>query len=99
MASFVGLTPREYSSGLRRRLGRISKRGDAYLRLLLIHGARSILWHAKRTKPRSAALLRLEREVAHNKAAAALANKLARITWAVWKHDRDFEPVPEPQDA
>ena len=48
MASFVGLTPREYSSGLRRRLGRISKRGDVYLRMLLIHGARSVLWHAKR---------------------------------------------------
>jgi hypothetical protein len=43
LASFVGLTPREYSSGLRRRLGTISKRGDAYLRSLLIHGARSIL--------------------------------------------------------
>ena len=43
MASFVGLTPREYSSGLRRRLGRISKRGDTYLRMPLIHGARSIL--------------------------------------------------------
>ncbi len=52
MASFVGLTPREYSSGLRRYLGRISKRGDAYLRMLLIHGARSVLWHAKRMKHR-----------------------------------------------
>ena len=50
MASFLGLTPREYSSGLRRRLGRISKRGDVYLRMLLIHGARSVLWHAKRRK-------------------------------------------------
>jgi transposase len=52
MASFIGLTPREYSSGLRRRLGRISKRGDVYLRILLIHGARSVLWHAKRMKNR-----------------------------------------------
>ncbi len=43
--------------------------------------------------------LRLERKVGHNKAAAALANKLARITWAVWKNDRDFEPAPEPQAA
>jgi transposase len=39
-ASYLGLTPREYSSGLRHRLGRISKRGDAYVRMLLIHGAR-----------------------------------------------------------
>jgi transposase len=50
MASVVGLTPREYSSGLRRHLGRISKRGDPYLRMLLIHRARSVLWHSKRMK-------------------------------------------------
>ena len=102
MASFIGLTPREYSSGLRRRLGRISKRGDVYLRMLLIHGARSVLWHAKRMKNRDrlrAWALRLERKLGHNKAAVALANKLARITWAVWKNDRYFEPAPEPQAA
>jgi transposase len=102
MASFLGLTPREYSSGLRRRLGRISKRGDIYLRMLLIHGARSILWHAKRMKNPDrlrAWALRLERKLGHNKAAVALANKLVRITWAVWKHDRSFEPVPELQAA
>jgi transposase len=102
LASFLGLTPREYSSGLRRHLGRISKRGDAYLRLLLIHGARSILWHAKRMRHKDRLrswALQLERRVGHNKAAAALANKLARITWAVWKNDRSFEPVLEPQAA
>ena len=102
MASFVGLTPREYSSGLRRRLGRISKLGDAYLRMLLIHGARSVLWHAKRMKNRDRLrswALSLERKLGHNKAAAALANKLARITWAVWTNERDFEPVFEPQAA
>jgi hypothetical protein len=43
--------------------------------------------------------LRLERKLGHNKAAVALANKLARITWAVWKNDRYFEPAPEPQAA
>lgn len=102
MASFLGLTPREYSSGLRRRLGRISKRGDAYLRMLLIHGARSVLWHSKRMKHRDrlrAWALRLEQKIGHNKAATALANKLARICWATWKHDRNFEPIPEPQTA
>jgi transposase len=46
-ASFLGLTPREDSSALRRHLGAISKRGDVYLRMLLLHGARSFLWHAK----------------------------------------------------
>ena len=47
-ASYLGLTPREHSSGNVRRLGRISKRGDVYLRTLLIHGARSVLWSAQR---------------------------------------------------
>jgi transposase len=98
LASYIGLTPREYSSGLRRRLGRISKRGDTYLRMLLIHGARAILWHAKRMKQPDrlrAWALRLERKIGHNKAAVALANKLARIAFSVWKNDRDFEPLPE----
>jgi transposase len=102
LSSFIGLTPREHSSGLRRHLGRISKRGDSYLRMLLIHGARSVLWHSKRMKHpdrlRSWAL-RLERKLGHNKAAVALANKLARVTWAVWRSDRDFEPLPDTQAA
>jgi len=100
-ASYLGLTPREYSSGLRRRLGRISKRGDSYLRMLLIHGARSVLYHAKKAENhdrlRSWAL-DLEKRVKHNKAAVALANKLARIVWAVWKHDRGYE-VPRAEAA
>jgi transposase len=97
-ASYLGLTPREYSSGLRRRLGRISKRGDAYLRMLFIHGARSVLCHAKKAKEHDRLqtwALDLERRVGHNKAAVALANKLARIAWAVWKNDRTFESLPK----
>lgn len=98
-ASYLGLTPRESSSGLARRLGRISKRGDPYLRMLLIHGARSVLCHAKKAK-READRLRawaLERERArgHNKAAVALANKLARIVWAVWKNERAYCSTPD----
>lgn len=95
-ASYFGLTPREYSSGMRRRLGRISKRGDAYIRMLLIHGARSVLCHAKKATTHDrlrAWALGLEKRKGHNKAAVALANKLARIAWAVWKHDRPFESV------
>jgi transposase len=97
-ASYLGLTPREYSSGLRRRLGRISKKGDAYLRMLLIHGARSVLCHAKKAKEHDRLrtwALDLERRVGHNKAAVALASKLARLAWAVWKNDRPFESVPK----
>jgi transposase len=95
-ASYLGLTPRENSSGLRRRLGAISKRGDVYLRTLLIHGAHSVLHAAKRKTLDRLRAWDLAREAArgHNKAATALANKLARILWAVWKHDRPFLSVP-----
>ena len=91
-ASYLGLTPREYSSGLKRNLGRISKRGDGYLRTLLIHGARSVLVHARKQQPDR--LREWANQLAttrvHNKAAVAVANKLARIVWAVWKHERPF---------
>ena len=50
-ANFLGLTPREHSSGNVRRLGRISKQGDSYLRTLLTHGARAVLWHAGKVNP------------------------------------------------
>lgn len=92
-ASYLGLTPRERSSGLRRRLGAISKRGDVYIRMLLTHGARAVIWKAKsRTTPDRlrAWALRLEQHRGHNKATIALANKLARIVWAVWKRDVEF---------
>ena len=93
-ASSLGLTPREHSSGLTRRLGAISKRGDTYIRMLLVHGARSVLWSAKKkTNPDPIQLwaLEVERTRGHNKAAVALANKLARIIWAVWKNQRPYE--------
>jgi len=93
LASYLGLTPREFSSGLRRRLGRISKRGDAYIRMLLIHGARSVLCHAKKAQQHDRLrtwALALEKRTRHNTAAVALANKLARIAWAVWKYDKDY---------
>jgi transposase len=92
-ASYLGLTPRERSSGLRRRLGAISKRGDVYIRMLLTHGARAVLWKAKSRKSPDrlrAWALRLEQTRGHNKAAIALANKLARIVWAVWRRDIEF---------
>jgi len=96
-ASYLGLTPREHSSGLRRRLGAISKRGDPYLRMLLVHGARSILWHAKRAPSRTRLHtwgLAVQTQRGHNKAAVALANKLARCAWAVWTTNRPFHDVP-----
>jgi transposase len=94
-ASYLGLTPREHSSGLVRRLGSISKRGDVYLRTLLAHGARAVLWAAKR-RPDADRLrtwaLKIQSLRGHNRAAIALANKLARVVWAVWKKGTAFEP-------
>ncbi len=97
-ASWLGLTPREYSSGATRTLGRISRRGDNYLRTMLIHGARAALLAAKRARQRGNELtelqqwaLSLQDRAGHNKAAVALANKMARIIWAVWTKDRPFD--------
>ena len=103
-AGYLGLTPREYSSGSRRRLGRISKHGDAYLRTLLIHGARAVLMAAKASpKPDRFRTwgLELQRRCGHNKAAVAVANKMARIVWAVWKSGKPFESHPQalPRDG
>ena len=95
-SSFLGLTPREYSSGSSRYLGRISKRGDRYIRMLLTHGARSVLRAASVAQRAGRKLDRLrtwalavQDRTNHNKATCALANKLARIAWAVWvKHEK-----------
>ena len=92
-ACYLGLTPREHSSGGRRTLGRISKRGDAYLRMLLIHGARAVLWAAKsKTDPDRFRIwaLDIQSRRGHNKAAIAVANKMARMVWAVWKFGKPF---------
>jgi transposase len=95
-ASWLGLTPREHSSGLKRRLGGISKRGDGYLRMLLIHGARSVLLHARKEQPDHLRdwAHRLEKTHVHNKAAVAVANKIARVVWAVWSRREDHRQMP-----
>jgi len=97
LAKFFGLTPREHSSGHTRRLGRITKRGDPYIRTLLIHGARSVLHHAKAESDPDALRrwgLAREQSIGHNKAAVAVANKLARIAWATWSKDQDYLSMP-----
>jgi transposase len=98
LASWLGLTPREYSSGLKRHLGRISKRGDGYLRTLLIHGARSTLLHARQQQPDHLRewAHKLAQTHVHNKAAVAVANKVARIVWAVWSR---LQPYGQDQRA
>lgn len=100
-ASWLGLTPREYSSGQHRYLGRISKRGDVYLRMLLTHGARSVLRAAALATKAGRPLDRLrtwavtvQGRTNHNKATCALANKLARICYATWRTGEDFRSAP-----
>lgn len=96
-ARWFGLTPKEYSSGNTRYLGRISKRGDRYLRMLLTHGARSVLRAAKVAEGAGREVcgvrrwaLDVQQRSNHNKAACALANKLARICYATLKHKEPF---------
>ena len=83
-AAWLGLTPRQHSSSSTNRLGRITKRGDRYLRMLLVHGARSRLRCAERkTDPKSVWATRLKERRHVNVAAVALAAKHARIMWAL----------------
>lgn len=99
LAAWLGLTPREHSSGQSRHLGKISKRGDVYVRTLLIHGARSALSSALALRHKAPEKLnRLQRwaidlndRIGIHKATVALANKLARICWAMWSHGDDYD--------
>jgi transposase len=93
LAARLGLVPRQYSTGGKTRLHGISKRGDVYLRTLLIHGARSVLRVAARhTDPTTTWLKKLQARRNANIAAVALANKHARIVWALLAHDREYTP-------
>ncbi len=93
MAAWLGLTPGQHSSGGKERLLGISKRGDAYLRTLLIHGARAVLKVAgQKDDPRSRWLQTLSERRNKNIAAVALANKNARIAWALLSKNIDYQP-------
>jgi transposase len=93
LAASLGLTPRQHSSDGKDRLLGISKRGDSYLRTLLVHGARSTLRTAKSKEDRlSQWAARLAERSHYNVAAIALANKTARMAWAMLRHDTDYQP-------
>ena len=94
-AAWLGLVPRHSGTGGRVRMLGISKRGDRYLRTLLIHGARAVLTRSK-TPPEWA--LRLAERRPANVVAVAIANKTARTIWALLAHDRAYQPnfVSEP---
>ena len=91
-AAWLGLVPRQSSTGGKTNLLGISKRGDVYLRTLLIHGARSLLVNLKRHPDRLEGwLARVAARRNANIAGVAMANKNARIVWALLAHGRDYQ--------
>ena len=94
LAAWLGLVPRQQSTGGRDRLLGISKRGDVYLRQLLIHGARAVLrWVERKDDPTSRWALALKGRRHTNVAAVALANKIARIAYAVLTTGQPYDPA------
>ncbi len=90
--AWLGLTPRQNSSGGKNKLGSITKRGDMYLRMLLIQGAKSAVLNAhKRDDPISKWAYQLKEKSGWQKAVVALANKNARILWAVFVRGKPFD--------
>jgi transposase len=93
-AAWLGLTPRQHSSGGKQRLGAVTKHGDVYLRTLLIHGARAVLCVTpKRSDAKSRWAESLRRRRPDNVAAVALAAKHARIIWALLARGQDYRPA------
>jgi transposase len=91
LAAWLGLVPREHSTGGKPRLLGISKRGDVYLRTLLVHGARTILrWVDTKSDDRSRWLRALIARRGKNRAAVAFANKNARIVWALLVYQQEY---------
>ena len=99
LAAWLGLVPRQHSTGGKAVLLGISKRGDTYLRTLLTHGARAILAHATRRKDQDSWLVKLAQRRNANVAVIALANKTARIIWALLAHDRELRADYAPRAA
>lgn len=92
LAAWLGLTPREYSTGGKQRLYGISKRGDKYLRKLLVHGARVTLrFLAKKKDSRSVWATDLKKRKGMNRTSVALANKNARTIWALLTHSEQYQ--------
>lgn len=97
MAAWAGLVPRQSSSGGKERLGTITKRGDTYLRGLLTQGARSTLNAALSRAPEKRSrlehwIVELHRRAGYHKTLVAIANKHARICWAMLAHEESYDP-------
>ena len=94
LAAWLGLVPRQHSTGGRERLLGISKRGDVYLRQLLIHGARAVLrWVERKADPTSRWATALKARRHTNVACVAMANKIARVAYAVMTTGKPYDPA------
>lgn len=94
MAAFIGLVPKQYSSGGRQVLLGISKRGDKYLRYLLVHGARAVMSRRKHLPTKKGLWLKsLEERRGRNRTTIALANKNARVLWAMMARQEDYKAI------
>ena len=92
VSAAIGLVPKQHSTGGKSVLLGISKRGDKYLRSLLVHGARAVVAHAARKTDRlSCWINRLVSRRGKHKAIVALANKLARIGWAILTTNKTYQ--------
>lgn len=92
-AAWLGLTPQQYSTGGKTRLGGISKQGDRYLRRLLVVGATAVMRHAKhKTTPMAAWVRGLLEKKPFRVVSVALANKLARIAWVILTRQEPYRP-------
>lgn len=96
-ASYLGLVPREYSSGDKRRMGSITRSGSEILRRYLIHGARTVLMHTKdnHDDPNRRWALRVKKRAGMNKATVALAHRMARTCYAVVSNGTEYRHVPK----
>ena len=96
-AAWLGIVPRQYLTGGNTRLLGISKRGNVYLRKILIHGARAAVLRIKRDRaPIGAWLDRLDARAHKNIVIVAMANKIARIAWAVLSSGNEYRPAAVP---
>jgi transposase len=95
-AASLGLVPRQHSTGGKNVLLGISKRGDRYVRSLLVHGARAVVTQAARKSDKlSNWLNRIVKERGKNKAVVAMANKMARMGWAILRHSTSYHALSE----
>jgi transposase len=94
-AAWLGLVPRQHTTGGKEHLLGISKRGDGYIRKLLVHGARAtVRWVGSKTDRRSQWIRQLVERRGTNRTAVAVANKNARIAWVLLSRQQEYCPVP-----